>query len=91
MFGWNENDEYVLPILSESPIHEIGVRQAYNVLGEERLSDMATLQVTGIRNVTNADKKPVAYYDFNGRRLSKPVSPCIIKYSDGSVGKFIKH
>lgn len=88
-FGWNEGDIYVVTVRTDKPIETLGVDMTYDVLGDVRKSEMASIEVTSAKFVSNEARVPVAYLSIDGRALAAPSGICIVKYSDGSAEKVI--
>lgn len=91
MFGRNPDDIYALVIKTDDPIETVGVKLIYNVLGDERESDVSELYVkeNSISLTPTDPPVPVAFFGLDGSRLERATGACIIRYSDGSVRKVI--
>lgn len=91
MFGWNPGDLYAMVIKTDEPIETLGVKLIYNVLGDERQSEIAQIDVKGssVSQIASESRIPLEYYSLDGTRLEHPRGACIIRYSDGSVKKVL--
>ena len=91
MFGWNPGDLYALIIKTDEPVESLGVKLIYNVLGDERQSEIAQIDVRGssVSQIASESKIPLEFYSLDGTRLEHPRGACIIRYSDGSVKKVL--
>lgn len=89
-FGRNPDNLYALIIKTDEPIETLGVKLMYDVLGDDRQSDMAEIKVeNSVSRIVDGDNVPVAFYSFDGIRLQDPQGACIIRYSDGTVRKVV--
>ncbi len=86
-WGWNQGDLYIIPIESSEEISSLGVILRYDVLGEINESPVSLIATSSVKEVSASERKPVAYYAPDGRRLSRPNGICIARYSDGTSAK----